>query len=65
MLRYTVGYTLHTSAEFPHGVPCILVGGDSVLCEFRSQPYGLEKAAVVAETLNNAIENAHALITIC
>ncbi len=65
MLRYTVGYTLHTSAEFPHGVPCILVGGDSVLCEFRSQPYGLEKATVVAEILNNAIENAHALITIC
>lgn len=50
-LPYTVGRTLATSPEFPRGVPCILVHGDSVYATFPSAA-GMENAQRVAGLLN-------------
>jgi hypothetical protein len=62
---YTVGRTVRKSQEFPDGVPCIIWDGDSVLCEFPSAQYGLERASVVCEILNNTHENSKALSQYC
>ena len=63
--RYKVGRTNSTPPGYPDGVPCILYDGDSVLCEFYSIMFGEHQASVVCETLNNAQENAIALLKYC
>lgn len=63
--KYRVGRTNHTPAGYPNGVPCILYDGDSVLCEFYSVMFGEHQASAVCETLNNAAENAVALLKYC
>lgn len=51
---YQVGITVATTSEHPEGMPCILVGGDSVLCQFPGQPFAMEQAQAVCELLNSA-----------
>ena len=53
MEKYQVGYTVRTTDTHPYGIPCIIYGGDSVLCEFPSQPNGYKQAEEVARILNN------------
>ncbi len=53
---FSIGSTVRTESEFPDGVPCIIYGGDSVLCEFRSIPNGMKQAIAVCEVLNASIE---------
>ncbi len=48
---FVVGRTLRTSNEFPEGVPCVLVDGDSVYAEFPSSS-GMVKAECVCRLLN-------------
>ena len=54
MEKYHVGVTVRTTVNHPHGIPCIIYDGDSVLCEFPSQPNGHRQAEEVARILNEA-----------
>lgn len=52
---FTVGRTLRTTPEHPDGMPCILMDGDSVLCEFPGQPGTMRRAVMVCDLLNAAL----------
>ena len=55
--QYEVGHTLHTSWEFPKGVPCVIHDGDSVFCTFPSTTHGEERAKQVCDLLNKDWES--------
>lgn len=52
MKPYAVGRTLATTPEWPEGVPCILVDGDSVFATFPNVPNGVRQAEEVCKVLN-------------